>query len=210
MSYFDQAGLSNSGLSQFEQGLSTQDAFDSYEAFRLGTLCDAVITEHAKVNYILFTIQDQSYTYTREEFAWALRMRVAFFLDVVCKMLHRQSSFQVEMFVMVDFGGEIGLLYCKCKFDGFIWSAHWGWDLKSTMATTEAQFDHCIDRFNYDRAAYFYMEVSKSDRFCILGVSKKNQKIFKRFIVRGDPVWCRGRDKCHELLKKYVIIYGNN
>lgn len=205
--YFSHPALSNSRLSQFDQETSGRDAFDSTAAFRLGHLCDAFITAPKTLDYINYTIDALPHQYTKEEFEWGQRASRAFYDDPVCKAVAQQSEMQVEMYVEVDFEG-IGKLKCKCKYDGFLWPAHWGWDLKTTQANSEAEFDEAMETFSIDRQCFFYMSLSNSNKFCIFAINKRNFRIFKRFINRGDACWARGRDKCLKLLTAYTTIYG--
>lgn len=205
--YFSQPGLSNSRLSEFEQALSGKDGYDSTNAFRIGHLVDAHITALNTLDHIKLTIEDLPHTYTQYEWNWAIRARNAFFSDHVCSQIFYQSSLQLEMYAAVSFAG-IGEIDCKCKYDGWVHVTRWGWDLKTTQATSASAFEDCVDKFNYDRAAYFYMEVSGSNKFCIFAINKKTLKIYKVFIERGDYLHRRGKDKCLGLLKKYESIYG--
>jgi hypothetical protein len=205
--YFDHPALSNSRLSQFEQETSGRDAFDSTAAFRAGHLVDGFITTPKALDYINYTIDELPHQYTKEEFGWGQRARKAFYDDPVCKNIAQQSQMQVEMYETVDFEG-IGPVACKAKYDGWLPLVRWGWDLKTTQANSEAEFDDWMDTFSVDRQIYFYMEVSASNKFCIFAINKKNFRIFKRFVNRGDACWQRGRDKCLSLLQKYTVIYG--
>jgi PDDEXK-like domain of unknown function (DUF3799) len=205
--YFSHPALSNSKLSQFEQETSGRDAFDSTMAFRTGHLCDAFVTEPKKLDYINYTIDELPHQYTKEEFAWGVRARKAFYADPVCASIAKQSEMQIEFYVEVDFDG-IGRLKCKCKYDGWLPLVRWGWDLKTTQANSEAEFDAWMDTFSVDRQIFFYMEVSASNKFCIFAINKRNFRIFKRFVNRGDACWQRGREKCLALVQKYTVIYG--
>jgi len=210
--YFEHPALSNSKISEFEQQLSGNDAYDSTKAYRIGHLVDAVITEFNKLSLIEGTIEGLPHVYTKDEISWSLKMRKAFFADPVAAAFFKISTLQVEFYRVVYFeiGGQSISFLCKCKYDGFIYDAEFGWDLKSTAATTQAEFEELILRFNYDRAAFFYMHLSSSSRFCIIGVSKKNYKVFRVFITKGDKLWTSGRDKCLNLMQKYYLIHGNN
>jgi hypothetical protein len=205
--YFDHPALSNSRLSQFEQETSGRDAFDSTAAFRAGHLVDGFITTPKALDYINYTIDELPHQYTKEEFGWGQRARKSFYDDPVCKNIAQQSQMQVEMYETVDFEG-IGPVACKAKYDGWLPPVRWGWDLKTTQANSEQEFDAWMDTFSVDRQIFFYMEVSASNKFCIFAINKRNFRIFKRFVNRGDAVWQRGREKCLALLNKYVVIYG--
>lgn len=74
----------------------------------------------------------------------------------------------------------------------------WG-DLKSTFASTQKQFDEAIDFFDWDRSRAWYMDIAGSRQDFIYGISKKNQKVFKAFIKRGDTIYQKGKEKYEEL-----------
>ena len=47
------------------------------------------------------------------------------------------------------------------------------------------------------------MDIAGSSRDFIYAISKKNCRIFKKFISRDDPVYTRGREKYEELAFQY-------
>jgi len=74
-----------------------------------------------------------------------------------------------------------------------------GGDLKSTFASSQQEFDEAVDFFDWDRSRAWYMDIVGSDRDFIYAISKKNRKVFKKFITRGDETYKRGREKYEEL-----------
>lgn len=73
---------------------------------------------------------------------------------------------QIEKPVFFEYCG----VQCKIKPD-----AKWGkvvWDLKSTAATSMAQFLESMDKYDYWRQAHLYSVGAQSERFNFLGVSK--------------------------------------
>ena len=85
--------------------------------------------------------------------------------------------------------------------DGFIY-------MVSSAATTGAQkeFDEAIDLFDWDRSRAWYMDIAGSNQDFIYAISKKNGKVFKHFIKRGDSTYTRGREKYEELAFHYWCL----
>ena len=55
-------------------------------------------------------------------------------------------------------------------------------------------------RHNY---LLWYMDIANSNRDFIYAISKKNCKIFKKFIERDDAIYTHGREKYEELAFQY-------
>jgi len=86
-----------------------------------------------------------------------------------------------------------------------------GLDFKTLGVSSYNQFVTAIYRFDYDRQAAFYMDLSGIDRFWIVGISKVNAKIFKIAIKRGDYLYRSGRGKVdHWAHKYYTLKYNQN
>lgn len=83
-----------------------------------------------------------------------------------------------------------------------------GGDLKSTFASTQKQFDEAIDFFDWDRSRAWYMDIAGSRQDFIYGISKKNQKVFKAFIKRGDTIYQKGKEKYEELAFRWWMLFG--
>lgn len=47
------------------------------------------------------------------------------------------------------------------------------------------------------------MDIARSSCDFIYAISKKNCRVFKKFITRGDDVYSRGREKYEELAFQY-------
>ena len=83
-----------------------------------------------------------------------------------------------------------------------------GGDIKSTTATTQEQFEAAITHFDYHRQRAFYMTLSGHPRDVVIGISKKNFKVFKVFIKRGDPLFEKGMEEFRMLAYKYFTLFG--
>ena len=94
----------------------------------------------------------------------------------------------------------------RCKWDWWMPMFGFGGDLKTTFATSQAQFDDAIDFFDWDRSRAWYMDIAGSNRDFIYAISKKNCKVFKKFINRDDEIYNRGREKYEELAFQYWCL----
>lgn len=210
--YYGRSEISNSDLTAFKLKLYPKLDFVKpkarRQAFRLGTLVDALVTEPKKVNHYRLTVGDEQYT--KEEFRWGLKRLGALrshaekdrFLDFVLKNADGQRWFcnPSQKFTYECFDFE---LPTRCKFDW--WLGTFGGDLKTTTATTQEQFENCIDFFDWDRSRSFYMDLVNAinplhgNQDFIYAVSKTTQRVFFRKIVRGDELYTRGREKYLDL-----------
>lgn len=211
--YYSRPEVSNSDLTALKYKLFPQLNFVSenakLEAFRMGTLVDALITEPKKINFYKNTIDE--YSYTKEEMAWGQKMRKALlkeatkdkFLDFVLKYSDSQKWF-TNPAQKFDLGFMQIELPTRCKWDW--WLGTFGGDLKTTSATTQAQFEAQIDFVDWDRSRVFYMMLCRSinPAWCgqdfIYAISKKNFKVFRKKIVWGDELFERGRKKLNDLV----------
>lgn len=210
--YYSRTEVSNSDLTALKNRLYPEQAFtgDPTNAFKMGTLVDALVTEPDEANHVRKTVGD--YQYSDEEWKWGIRMRSAFnnaaenipFLGYVRANADTQR-------VMVknqefEFNGFLFKLDTRCKWDFWMKDAGFGGDLKTTAATTKEQFEEAIDMFDWDRSRAWYMDIAGSDQDFIVAISKKNQRIFTKAIRRGDEIYERGKAKYLELAFKYWTL----
>ena len=211
-SYYSRPEVSNSDLTQLKNLLHPRLQYgDRDEAFRFGSLVDALVTEPNRVNRYRFTVDDVQYT--EDEFEHATQMlralrsearRDAFLAKVLetadtqrC-MFNKRQQFQ--------YGGFSFSLDTRCKWDWFLTPYGFGGDLKTTFASTQKEFDEAVDFFDWDRSRAWYMDIARSDRDFIYGISKKNGCVFKKFINRDDAIYKRGREKYEELAFQYWCL----
>ena len=211
-SYYSRPEVSNSDLTQLKNLLHPRLQYGDREAaFRFGSLVDALVTEPNRVNRYRFTVDDVQYT--EDEFEHATQMlralrsearRDAFLAKVLetadtqrC-MFNKRQQFQ--------YGGFSFSLDTRCKWDWFLTPYGFGGDLKTTFASTQKEFDEAVDFFDWDRSRAWYMDIARSDRDFIYGISKKNGCVFKKFINRDDEIYKRGREKYEELAFQYWCL----
>lgn len=211
-SYYSRNEVSNSDLTQLKNLLHPRLQYGDREAaFRFGSLVDALVTEPFRVNRYRFTVDDVQYS--EEEFEHATYMLRALrsearrdaFLSKVLEtadtqrcMFNKRQQFQ--------YGGFSFSLDTRCKWDWFLPRFCFGGDLKTTFASTQKEFDEAVDFFDWDRSRAWYMDIARSDRDFIYGISKKNGCVFKKFINRDDAIYKRGREKYEELAFQYWCL----
>ena len=83
-----------------------------------------------------------------------------------------------------------------------------GGDLKSTFATSQKQFEEAVDFFDWDRSRAWYMDIAGSRQDFIVGISKKNLKVFKVMISRDDKIYKQGKEKYEELAFRWWMLFG--
>lgn len=208
--YFNRAEVSNSDLGTLEKYFMPKEQVGDIEAaYRFGTLVDAIITEPEKVNYFKLTVDDVQYT--EEEFEKAKLMMKAFMKDQMCDSLLKQASFQAVMntVMQMEYQGVPFALAVRCKWDLWMDRLKWGGDIKSTAATTQKQFEEALEYFNYDRQRAWYMDIAKSNRDMLIGISKVNYKVFKVPIARDSEIYKRGKEKYEQLAFKHWCLFDN-
>lgn len=209
-SYFQRSEVSNSDLSWLkEKMLSPSELKDYRDAYRIGNLIDAMITENHKVDYLKRTWTKESYT--EEEFEMCKAMKRSFMKDEFCKQFHSLCRGQVVFInnVKLSFEDYIFELVMRCKFDLWADFSGYGADVKSTTATTQRQFVEAIRYFDYDRQRVTYMKISGAKQDMLIGISKKNHKVFKVPITIGSDLWKSGSEKLSDLGFKWWYLFDN-
>lgn len=208
--YYRRTEVSNSDLTALKELLHPRLQFGNREeAFRFGSLVDAIITEPSRVNFYRFTVDDTPYT--EDEFRHAQEMYRALraeartdpFLDYVLRNAATQT-FMVNKRQEFEYCGFPFHLDTRCKWDW--WLGAFGGDLKTTAAASQKEFEEMLDFFDWDRSRAWYMDIARSDRDFIYAISKKNNRIFRKHILRGDPVYNAGREKYEELAFQYWCL----
>lgn len=204
-SYYNRKEVSNSDLTELKNLLHPRQQFgDKEAAFRFGTLVDAIITEPERANHYTLTVDDVQYTEEEwilaKEMQRSLRMEAKNDTFLAHVLEHAETQrFMVRQAQKFNYGGFLFTLDTRCKWDWFLKGVNFGGDLKTTFASSQAEFDEAVDFFDWDRSRAWYMEIAGSDRDFIYAISKKNCQVFKKFINRDDDIYRRGRDKYEEL-----------
>lgn len=203
--------VSNSDLGWLKKYWEPEDVIiDKERAYKFGTLIDAIITEPHRVDYYKYMVDDVKYT--ADDFELAQTMKKAWDKDAFCQSMKKQCSFQhityQPAFKVNHQGIEIELP-AKCKWDLFCKSYDMAGDIKSTAAETQKQFEEACHHFDYYRSRAWYMDLEGRSNDILIGISKKNCKIFKIPIKRGDKLYKLGREQYEELAFKWWCLFGN-
>lgn len=208
--YFNRNEVSNSDLGELKKFFMPRvQVGDIEKAYRFGTLVDAIITEPDKVDYFKMTVAGVQYSF--DEFEQAKEMSKVFHRDEMCKSLLVHSDCQRVMAreMDIEYVGVPFSLKVRCKWDLWMEPLKWGADIKSTACTTQKQFEEAIRYFEYDRQRAWYMDIAKSDRDMLIGISKVNFKIFKVAIPRGGELYESGKEKYAEMAFKHWCLFDN-
>lgn len=207
--YYERSEVSNSDLTALKEILHPRPQFGDREAaFRFGSIVDAIITEPARVDFINKTIDGAPVDpkdFERARFLQRCLRNESYkdpFLAKVLEMADTQKC-MVNKGQQFESGGFPFTLDTRCKWDWWIEAWHAGGDLKTTSASTQQEFENAIEFFDWDRSRAWYMDIAGSDRDFIYAISKRNGRIFKKFIMRGDEIYNRGREKYEELAFQY-------
>lgn len=210
--YYSRPEVSNSDLTELKNLLYPRTQYgDKEKAFRFGSLIDAMITEPDRVRYDKRMVDEE--VYSREDWNLAEEMKKALrresykdgFLKHVLDQAETQR-FMVNKAQPFEYGNFEFTLDTRCKWDWWLPAMNFGGDLKSTAAETQKQFDEAFDFFDWDRSRAWYMDIAGSQQDFIYAISKKNCRIFKRFIKRGDASYTRGKEKYDELAFRYWML----
>lgn len=210
--YFDRQEVSNSDLSWLAKYWLAGDlAYDIDVAYRFGTLIDCMITEPHKVNFFKFTVDGDKYT--KDEFRLAEEMKAAFFQDPFCKLMAENSEMQ-SIVTREDFEieheGFRFTMAVRLKFDlDARKKLKMTGDIKSTTAKTEKEFIAACHHFGYFRQRAWYMDISKSEKDVLIGISKVNKKVFKIPIAKGGEFYNIGKEQYQELAFKHWYLFGD-
>lgn len=211
-SYYDRSEVSNSDLTELKNTLYPRIQYgDKEKAFKFGTLVDAIITEHERVNFFQLTVDNIHYE--RDDFELAKAMYDSLiaeskkdrFLATVLEKSDTQR-FMVNKNQIFSYGDFQFTLNTRCKWDWWLPAFGFGGDLKTTFAQTQKQFDEAVDFFDWDRSRAWYMDIAGSQRDFIYAISKKNCRIFKKFINRSSEIYKRGKEKYEDLAFRYWMI----
>ena len=210
--YYTRKEVSNSDLSRLKSELNPRENIaDPTAAYRFGNLLDIVITEPEKADFFNRIIGTEKFT--AKEWKLAEKMKNAFLRDEYCFNLIKDRRNSLFQYVEVkdrtfNFKGFEFTLPCRCKFDIISKPIKISADIKTTDAKTHNEFLSAIEYFDYDRQSAWYMDLGETDHHVIIGISKKNNKVFKVFINRKSSLYLQGKNKYTYLAFKHWLIHG--
>lgn len=208
--YFGRSEVSNSDLHDLHRMLYGGNDRDPTDAYRFGTLIDAMVTEPEVVDFFKRTCHGEQYT--AEEFRIGIKMRDAFRKDKIAAQIIPLCTFQ-QVFngpVKLKYGNSEFSIPMRCKYDLWMPSLGYGGDIKSTTATTQKQFEEACRFFDYDQQRAVYMSQSGAKHDVLIGISKVNYKVFKLFINRGDAFFNSGMQKFTDIAFKWWELIGDS
>ncbi len=211
--YYYRPEVSNSDLSWLEEYWQPKAVvLDLQRAYAFGSLIDAMITEPHKVDYFKYRVQWVDFQFTKEDFENAKRMKGAFLADPFCRMVIDSCSFQkttIREDFAIEYEGVKFTMPARCKWDFFHETVDLSGDIKSTVATTQAQCENLVSYFNYDRSRAWYMDLEGRSNDMLVFISKVNFKVFKIPVKRGGAIYNRGKAKYQELAWRWMYLFGN-
>lgn len=209
--YFALPYASNSTVKEAHKMLMSGDIADYNQevpAYYFGAAIDAILTDPENVHTMDLT-RDQQYT-----------------VLPICKAIQKNKVYQAlfspeagrehqAVFVDTEFqitvDGNKVFIPAKCKFDW--WNPkkyiNFGGDLKTTDAQTENAFRSAAKWFDYPQQAAWYMDITGTDKFVILGVSKRNYQTWVITIKRGDSLYESGKEKYLRRSASWYKLNGN-
>lgn len=200
-SYFTHPFVSHSRLVELDLDTKDEDyRGDFTKAFRRGNIVDAYATQPSNIAY---------YNPSPEEHAIGVSCRGFLYADTFCRMIIGQSIFQSPFYnpdTKFVWNGVQFTLDTKRLYDGWIPGTKWGWDLKTTSATTPRAFREQCEYLCYWRSRAWYMKGSNAQRDLIIGINPETGSIFKEFIQFGDDKHKTGIAQYSELAYKYWIL----
>jgi hypothetical protein len=208
--YYNRSEVSNSDLSWLKKQYMPTNDIDPTEAYKFGTLIDAMITEPQRVDYYQLTVDDVQYT--KEQFEQAIQMKKAFMKDSICANMVKMADTQsvsIHPNFKIEFEGIEFELPVRCKWDLLFRKIGWGADIKSTTATTQKQFETAIYHFEYTRQRAWYMDIIGSKQDMLIGISKVNFQVFKVPITKESEIYKIGKKQYQDLSFKWWSLFEN-
>jgi len=198
--YFSEVpGVSNSGLTTTKHKMEgTEPPAANSAFFRLGNLVDAHLLQKAEWDMEA----------TQEEKRHAMALASNLMAHPLCAAIVRggisQAVFQNE--VLVDLEGIEKVVVGRCMVDKAVTKLRTALDIKTGAFSSLSGFLASIERFDYDRAAYWYSEVGEFDTFILAGIGRKGHGPFIHIIKRGDPMWLSGKEKANLLAYYHDLL----
>jgi hypothetical protein len=213
MNYFDLPEVSSSDLGALKReyyGLP-DNREQLEEIFNFGSLVDAMLTEREKLDYLTLGLRQENGFYIYYTYDTWRRAEVLAEAARKDPVIGRMLDWMVGQYIFrrtlsFDYQGDEYKIRARCKFDLLAKKLLTGLDFKTTACTTQKQFEESIDFFDWDKQASYYMDISKNNYHWIVGISKKNDKIFKYAIERGDAMHKRGADKYSVWAYRWVTL----
>jgi hypothetical protein len=205
--------VSNSDLTTFaDKDKPERFKIDKQMAYDDGNLIDALITEPHRVDHYKRTVEGVNRIFTAEKWEMGREMKKAYYANPFCAGMSKICSFQKISYkpdFKIQYDGFEFELPAKCKWDLFAPGTDLGGDIKSTFAQTHKQFVEACHYFGYYRSRAWYMDIEGRTNDCLIGISKKNFKVFIIKIKKGDALYNLGKSQYQEIAFGYNIYFGD-
>lgn len=208
--YFDHPYCSNSALTKLGRqiGFFREIDADIEEAYRLGSLFDAVVTEPDKIDLIRKRIIGTDYYFTDEEYSNSKAMHSELKKNqLYSEFLKCNPQLQKEIYapsLVLNHEGFSFAISMKAKLDFFVPGIVA--DLKSTACTSQRAFEAAFVQFGYHRQMVNYCRLTGTGKAIVFAVSKVNKKVFVVTMKYGDALWRAGDEQLNMLAFKYYLI----
>ncbi len=198
-SYYDHFYVSNSDLKRLRKIMDPkfEDPADLQNIFDFGTLFHKLVLEPHKV-----TDKERA----RDDYELAKQMATSFLMDPLCRDIlyipdlrreheyYRNDRFGVNARCKVDFESP------KLRLCG---------ELKGLSVGNERQLAEAIDRFDYDQAVAWYLELTGHQKYFFAVPSKIVKKTFKVLVDRDHVYYKRGLIKARNSVKEWLQMFGH-
>lgn len=183
--YFALPHANNSGIKEAHELFlaNNRGSYDLTKAYRFGSAFDALLTEPGELD--LTGMEDS-------EVKTVLNMRKSLKENLIYNTLFQSHDHQAVFVEEDDF--YLGIK-AKCKYDLWNEKLDFGGDIKTTTATTQSQFEAAAKFMDYPRQAAWYMDITNTARFVIIGISKVNLKTFVININKGSELYNAGKEQ---------------
>jgi hypothetical protein len=214
MNYYSRPQVSNSDLGNLKGEMyGLQKPPNIQDIYDFGNLVDAMLTEPNLIDYHekRIWLHDEWKIVQPEKWMLAEKMVSAMMLDPFISIVVKKMIGQYEFYkrLHLEYEGFEFSIDARAKYDGIAKQLSTGLDYKTTACTTHKAFIQSLDHFDYDRQCAWYMDIASLDRFWFVGISKKNQKVFKYAVQRGDEFYKRGKQKYLKLAYLWNIYFEN-
>lgn len=200
------SAVTNHELTNFKKAiLGKQELIYFEQAYRFSMLLTALIFEPEAVDIGTRYIASADEYYAPEDIEKGIRMRDAFLKDAIGQAIaagqgtRQQRQFNSHALAM-DYEGKGFSLPAFVQMPFYLHAQRFGGAVKATSAKSSGEFvDLLAGDADYDRAAAWAMDISGSEQYLLVGISKVNFKVWPVMIRRGDDLHLSGRKKYAQL-----------
>lgn len=197
VNYYQLPEVSSSDLGELERMFYDRPRPDLEQVFAFGSLVDAMLTEQSKLKTLtLQLVEDGGNVLHFSYETWRLASKLATILQrdplVSCYLPGSIGQYIFRRTLSFTYNGEEQKIRGRCKFDLFNKAHKTGLDFKTTSCKTYKAFVACIEHFDWDKQAAWYMDLARIDYHWIIGISKSTSEVFKYAIKRGDATHTHG------------------